>query len=823
MTTGPAGASSGSLGDPERAASEVPAEVESDLSTGLSEAEVGRRRGQYGPNRIPEAKPRWALAFLKKFWGLSAWMIELIVILSILLHRTAEIWVSAGLLGLNAVISFLQDRRASRAVEVLTGRLQVNARVLRDRKWTVLPAQDLVPGDVIRVRTGDFVPADAKVADGELQVDQSALTGESAEITRVRDAVLYSGSVVRRGEATALVTLTGARTYYGRTTELVQSARPRLHLEDVVAQVVRWLFLIVGALVGLSVGVALWRGIPLPEILPLALVLLLSAVPVALPVMFTVSMAVGALELSRKGVLITRLSAAEDAAGMDVLCVDKTGTITLNHLEVTGTLPLNGHSEADVLRLGAWASEEANQDPIDLAFLASARKGAMSGEIFTRLSFTPFAQDKKRTEAIVEVDGRRVVAMKGALRSLGQPCGMDEGSLTELERKAFEEARRGFRVLAVAGSLKGDRLELAGLVMLSDPPRPDSKDLISAVRRLGVSVKMLTGDALPVAVETARSVGLGTIKRVEELRVATRESPRSSSALVEGCDGFAEVLPEDKFLVVKGLQSAKHLAGMTGDGVNDAPALRQAEVGVAVSSATDVAKAAASVVLTSEGLGGILDLIRNGRIIHQRILTWVVNKISRTILKAVLVTGVFLVTGKFVISAFGMMLLVFMTDFVKIALATDRAEPSPRPDTWNLIGWVEIAVALGALLVLESVGLLAIGWHVLGLASDVRALGTFTFYMFLSFALCSILSIRERGPFWKSKPSTLLAVALAVDGTVGFVMAAWGVPGLPPIGPFPALVVLGYAVVFGLLVNDVVKTGLIRSLFGSTSELGATG
>jgi len=802
---------SGSVPPPASSVLEAAATLGSDLTNGLPEAEIGARRSRFGPNRIPEERPRLLLDFLKKFWGLSAWMIELIVILSIVLHRQAEAWVSCGLLVLNAVISFTQDRRASRAVEVLKSKLQVGARVLRSQAWRVLPAPDLVPGDVIRVRTGDFIPADAQVAEGNLTVDQSALTGESADIPKGRDALLYSGSIVRRGEATALVLLTGVRTYFGRTTELVQSARPRLHLEEVVSTVVRRLFAIVGILVGLAVGVALLKGFPIQEILPLALVLLLSAVPVALPVMFTVSMAVGALELSKKGVLITRLSAAEDAAGMDVLCVDKTGTITMNRLEVTGAIPQNGFTESDVLRLGAWASEEANQDPIDLAFLTSARKKALLEGGFTRLSFTPFSQETKRTEAVVQSGGKRIVAMKGALRSLAQACGVGAAELAALESRASDEARRGHRVLAVAGSRSGDQVEMAGLVVLSDPPRADSKDLLRAVRSLGVSVKMLTGDALPIAEEVARSVELGRILRVEELRTAMKEGEVRAAALVDGCDGFAEVLPEDKFLVVRGLQTSKHLVGMTGDGVNDAPALRQAEVGVAVSSATDVAKAAASVVLTSEGLGGILDLVRNGRIIHQRILTWIVNKISRTILKAVLVTGVFLVTGKFIISAFGMMLLVFMTDFVKITLATDRAEPSGTPASWNLVQWVKLASLLGVLLVLEAVGLLALGWTVLGLAETPQQLGTFTFFMFLSFALCSLVSIRERGPLWKSKPGPLFLGAVLVDGVIGFFLATLGVPSLPGIGLQRSLIVIGYAVAFAMFLNDWVKVRLLRS------------
>ncbi|HEV3026780.1 MAG TPA: HAD-IC family P-type ATPase, partial [Planctomycetota bacterium] len=536
-------------------------ELGSDLSTGLPLVEVEKRRARFGLNRIPDQQPRWILVFLKKFWGVSAWMIELIIVLSAVLHRAAEFWVSAGLLVLNGVIGFFQDRRASRAVEVLKSRLQVNARVLRDRTWSVVLAQELVPGDIIRLRAGDFIPADAKIAEGKLGVDQSTLTGESAESSKPLDAILYSGSIVKRGEATAVVILTGVRTFYGRTTELVESARPRLHLEEVVSKVVRWLFVIVGSLVGMAVGVSLWRGIPLLEILPLALVLLLSAVPVALPVMFTVSMAVGALELARKGVLITRLSAAEDAAGMDILCIDKTGTITMNRLEVSETIPLHGFSEAEVIRLGAWASREANQDPIDLAFLASVRSRGILDADAVQTSYTPFAPETKRTEAVVESRGKLVTVMKGALRTVAQACGADLSELSSLEGRAVEQAKKGYRVLAVGASSRTGRLELAGLVMLSDPPRADSREMIRAVVGLGVSVKMLTGDALPVANEIASIVGLGELRRIGEFHSEMKESSERGSAFVEHCGGLAEVLPEDKYLVVKGLQSAKHVTG----------------------------------------------------------------------------------------------------------------------------------------------------------------------------------------------------------------------------------------------------------------------
>jgi plasma-membrane proton-efflux P-type ATPase len=781
-----------------------------DLASGLSSAEAASRLARHGRNEVPEEASHALVTFLKKFWGPSAWMIELVALVSGLLHRFADVALALGLLVANAILSFAQEQRASAAVDALRSRLRVSARVRRDGAWRVVPAPEVVPGDVLRVRSGDFVPADAKVVAGDLAVDQSALTGESQDVARAADELLYSGSMVRRGEATALVVRTGAATFFGRTTRLVQGARPRLHVEEVVGRVVRWLFVITGVLTGSALVAALIRGFPLLDVLPLLLLLLLSAVPVALPVMFTVSMAVGATELSRRGVLVTRLSAAEDAATMDVLCADKTGTITRNQIGVAAVLAQPGLDEDEVVRIGAMASEEANQDPIDLAFAAEARRRGLAGSSLPRIAFRPFSAATRRTEADFVDQGRTLRVMKGALGTVAEACGLDGDSLRSLERRASAEAELGRRTLAVARSGPDGRVALVGLVMLHDPPRPDSRDLIAQLRRLGVGVKMLTGDALPVASEVARSVGLGDVEAVAQLRDDLARDPAAAAARAQRTDGFAEVFPEDKYGVVKALQDAGHVVGMTGDGVNDAPALRQAEVGIAVRSAADVAKASASVVLTADGLGGIVDLVRNGRVVYQRVLTWIVNKVSRTIQKSGYVTVAFLVTGRFVVSTFGMILLLFLTDFVKISLATDRMKGSDRPETWRIGGWVRVSVVLGLLMLAENLALLALGWRLFGLGGDLAAAQTFSFQALLYFALFSILSVRERGHFWKSRPSAVLAAGMAAAGVAGALLPVANLPGLRRIPVQQTLFVVGFALVASLLVNDLVKAALIR-------------
>ncbi len=776
---------------------------------GLSAEEARRRLAAHGANAIPEPRTHPLLGFARKFWGLSAWMIESIAVISLILQKWPDFWIALVLLLVNAVLSFFQERRASAAVTALRERLQVSARALRDRTWQVIPAQDLVPGDVVRLRGGDFVPADSRVLQGDLRIDQSALTGESTEVVKSPATVAYSGSVVREGEATALVVATGTGTYFGRTTQLVGSAHPKLHIEEVITRVVRWLFLIVGVLVSIAVAVSLIKGMYLVEILPLSLVLLMSAVPVALPVMFTVSMAVGSMELARHGVLVTRLSAAEDAANMDIVCADKTGTLTMNRLSFAGALPQPGFAEADVLRAGALASQDANQDPIDLAFLRAAHDRKLVGT-GPPASFTPFTPRTRRTEATIVEDGVQLRVMKGALRTISEAAGMNAQAIASLEAEAANQANQGVRVLAVAHSVDGGPLVLLGLALLRDTTRTGSPGLIKDLRDLGVAVKMLTGDSLPVALAVGKELGLGDIRRVPAHRVNGSASSADVANLVGDADGLAEVFPEDKFLVVKGLQATGHVVGMTGDGVNDAPALRQAEVGIAVSGSTDVAKGAASVVLTTEGLAGIVDLVRNGRAIYQRILTWILNKVSRTILKAGFVVVAFLVTGKFAISALGMMLVVFMTDFVKITLATDRVRPSSQPESWNIGRLVMLAALLGVVMLMEALGLLAIGWQVFDLGNHSGQLQTFTFQTLLFFALFSLVSIRERRVFWASRPSMTLAIALAVDGMIGLLIGVFGLADLAPLRPAATMLILLSAAVTTLGANDWIKRMFFR-------------
>jgi H+-transporting ATPase len=792
-------------------ADEVMRLLGANIETGLPSVEVEKRLKQYGFNEVPEKKHSPVITFAKKFWGLTAWMLEIIIVLSWFLQRYADLYIVTGLLVFNAFLGFVEEQKASTAVEALKEKLRVSARVLRDGAWKIVSARELVPGDMVRIRYGDFVPADVKIVTGDLQVDQSALTGESFTVEKKLNDVLYSGSIVKRGESNGIVISTGVKTYFGRTAQLVQLARPKLHIEEVISNVVRWLLIIVIALIAVALTFSVFRAFSLFDVLPIVLVLLLSAIPVALPAMFTVSMAIGSMKLAKKGVLVTRLSAVEDAATMNVLCADKTGTITMNKLSIAKVTPLNGFSEKEVVLYGALASQEANQDPIDMAFIELAKRENLMDNTFVQKTFVPFDPRTRRTETTVQKDGNEFKVMKGAVRAIAEICGLDENETKNLEAQTAEFAAKGYRTLAVAkADIQGGQPQLVGLSTLYDKPRPDSKQLIHELQELGISVKMLTGDALPIAREIAKDVGLGeNVIRASDLKAFIKESPIEATEAAEETDVFAEIYPEDKYTIVKSLQVRKRIVGMTGDGVNDAPALRQAEVGIAVSNAADVAKGAASVVLMNEGLTSIVDLIKNGRVIYERITAWIISKIIRTLQIATFVVLSFLLTGSYVVSAFAIIMYFFLTDFVKIALSTDNFTWSKKPDTWNINGAMKASAILGLLVILESLGLLYVVLNYFHIALNNPALYTFTFEILFYSAMFLIFNVREKRHFWNSKPSKTLLVAIVISIIVATGIVTIGIPDLEPVPLAQTLLVMSLSAAFSLVVNDLIKFVLV--------------
>ncbi|MEM0128243.1 MAG: plasma-membrane proton-efflux P-type ATPase [Thermoplasmatales archaeon] len=793
----------------EFAMNQQPGEPADNKMQGLSDEEAKRRLAKFGPNEIQEKKKNPIFEFLKRFWGLTPWMLELTIVFSFLIHKMINVYIIASLLVVNAIIGYTQEERASKAVEILKSSLQVNAKVLRNGKWVLLKARELVPGDVIRLRGGDFVPADTTMLeDEELEVDQSALTGESMPVSKKRGDKVFSGSIVRKGEANGIVTATGKNTYFGKTTELVSIAKPKLHMEEITSRIVDYLLIIVVVLLGIIFLFSYLRGVNLLDVVPLALMLLVFAVPVALPAMFTVSMAVGSLEAVKKGALVTRLNAIEDAATMDVLCTDKTGTLTQNQLTVSKVVPVDDFKERDGLLYGYLASQEADNDPLDMAFIRSARDAGISTKGITVRNFKGFDPSTRRTEAQLTVDGREVTVVKGAVETIMELCKYEESE--KIKEIVDSIASQGERIIAVAVS-DGGSFRLVAIVGLSDPPRPTTKILIDDLKHLGIKLKMLTGDAEAIAREISRTIGLGdktvTGATIKELK---NKDPVRGANMVEESSVFAEIYPEDKYTIVKSLQAKDHVVGMTGDGINDAPALKRAEVGIAVSNATDVAKGAASVILTSEGLTNIVDLVRIGRTTYQRIVTWVLNKIVKTFQVAVFLAVGFILTGEFLLSALDIILFLFLIDFVTLSLSTDSMKGSRNPERWDIKNLAKIGISLGAIQVVEMFILIFVGLRYFGMGNNVGVINTFSFTEIMFFGLLTPIIVRENSFFWKSRPGRTLAISIILDMVLVSALSLFGFGLIAKITIEEYLFVLLYGLLVNLLVNDAFKVGLRR-------------
>ncbi len=747
MTAAPGGAAAGDFVAPPPAAS---------LTEGLDPAEVAARQRQFGYNEITVQRRSALLAFAGKFWAPVPWMLEAASILTLLLGRDVDAVVILFLLVFNAMVSFAQEGRAQKALELLKARLEVRARVLRSGSWQTVGARELVPGDVVHLRMGDVVPADLAIATGSVLMDESALTGEAVPVEKGPHATAYAAAVVQRGEATGWITATAAHTYFGKTTELVNLAHTQSHLERTILGIVRYLLILDVVLVAALVVFSFFVHVPWDLTLPFAVIVLVGSVPVALPATFTLAQALGAQELALKGVLVTRLSAIEEAASMDVLCTDKTGTLTENRLRVAAVVPVAPFSEAQVLQCAGAASDDATQDPIDLAILQAARERGVPP--LDRLDFTPFDPATKRTAARVDHGGQAWEIIKGAPQVVAQACVANASALTG---SVAGLAAHGYRVLAVAAGEAG-RLDPVGLVALEDPPRPDSAALIQALRDLGVSTKMVTGDAPETAAAVAEALHIGS----RMLRGGpAAASPRDRRDDGDDYDVFAGVFPQDKYDLVQHLQRRGHVVGMTGDGVNDAPALRQAEVGIAVASATDVAKAAASLVLTTPGLTNIVAAVESSRRIYQRMQTYTLNKIIKTVQLALFLTLGFFLTRQFVTTPRLVVMLLFANDFVTMAISTDRVTPGPKPARWDVRRLVTSSLAMGLIMLIEAFVVLAVGRDLLHAGwSQVHSL---VFVMLVFSGLATVFVVREPGWFWRSRPSR--ALILASLGDVGAV------------------------------------------------------
>ena len=784
---------------------------------GLTVADAAERLARCGPNEIPDKTTNPLLKFLSYFWGPIPWMIEVAVVLSGVVRHWPDFFIILLLLIANATIGFWEERQAGNAIEALKARLAVKARVKRDGTWITSPAKDLVPGDVIRLRLGDIVPADARLLEGdEISVDQSALTGESLPATKNSGAAVFSGSIIRRWEIGAMVYATGSGTYFGKTAELVETAHTTSHFQKAVLKIGNYLIVLAVGLVTVIIGVGLYRGDPILTTLQFALVLTVAAIPVAMPTVLSVTMAVGARLLAKKQAIVSKLVAIEELAGVDILCADKTGTLTQNKLTLGTPFSLGDVSAADVILNGALASRADNDDTIDLAVLAGIADSKALGE-YTVQHFQPFDPVHKRTESTVKaVDGTTFKVSKGApqvILALAATTGAVKAAVT----KAVDDfAARGFRSLGVARAEGGGDWRILGVLPLFDPPREDAASMIATARRMGVQIKMVTGDALAIARETATTLGMGAnILDGASLGDSHHVESKQTANSIEQADGFAQVFPEHKFHIIDTLQKQRHIVGMTGDGVNDAPALKKADCGIAVSGATDAARAAASIVLMTDGLSVIIEAIKESRRIFQRMNSYAIYRIAETLRVLCFMTLAILVFNFYPLTAVMIVMLALLNDGAILSIAYDNVHYRDAPEAWNMRLVLGVSTVLGLLGVISAFGLFYLGERVLHLdRAHVQTL------MYLKLSVAGHLTIfltRTRGAFWSIRPAKVLWIAVVGTQLIATCIAIFGFGLVTPLAWYWALMVWGYALVW-FLINDRAKLLTYRLLDAAGAE-----
>ena len=763
---------------------------------GLTTAEANQRLAKFGPNALPDTTLHPLVQAAKKFWAPVPWMLEAAMVLELILHDFTEAAVIAGLLVFNAGIGLYQEGRAHTTLAALKSRLALNASVRRDGAWGIVGSSQVVPDDLVKLSLGAVVPADVRIIEGTVLLDQSSLTGESEPIEVGAGAETFAGALVQRGEATAQVTQTGARTKFGNSAELVRTAHVESSQQKVVLRVVRNIALFNAVVILALVGYAIIHGLRWSAIIPLVLTAILAAIPVALPATFTLAAALGASALGKLGVLPTRLSAVDEAASVDVLCVDKTGTLTKNKLAVDSVQAMPGYDEAHVLTYATLASDEGGQDPVDEAIREMGSQHGMKKPP-ALVQFIPFDPTKKLSEAsIKDGDGKSVRVVKGAFDtviSLAKPSPSGSAGVKELEG-------RGLRVLAVAEGPNGSPMTLIGLIALSDPPRSDSADLISELAGMGVRTVMATGDAATTAEIVAHAVGL-------EGKVCPA-GPLPKDVRPEDFAVFAGVFPEGKYELVKSFQKSGHTVGMCGDGANDAPALRQAQMGIAVSTATDVAKSAAGIVLTTAGLAGIVAGVKEGRLTYQRILTYTLNSFTKKITNVLFITLGLVITGHAILTPMLMVIIMITGDFLGMSVTTDNVRPSTAPSVWQIAKLTKAGVVMGLCFLVFCTGTLLVGKYSLGLGvSQLQTLAAIT----LIFGGEAILyCVRERRHLWRSVPSTWMIVASVADIIIISTLALRGIE-MHALSLEVTAAVGAAAVVFGLLL-DFIKVPTFKRL-----------
>jgi H+-transporting ATPase len=770
---------------------------------GLSSQQAQARQKELGFNEVTEKKesPYWE--FFSYFWGPIPWLLEIATIMCFLLGNTFDGFVLGFITVANGTVEYYNEHDSKKALSLLKKKLTIKSHVLRSGAWQLLDARELVPGDIITVGLGDVVPADAKIISGGISADQSALTGESLPVELRESDVLYTGSTIKRGEAKCVVINTGMRTYFGKTVELVNIAKPKSKTEEIMFTIARNVTYLGAALFAVILVYALSIHSSAVTIFTFAVLFIGGGVPAALPMMFTIAQSKGATDLSKKNILVTKLDSIENAASVEVLCLDKTGTITENELEVRQAIPI-GVDEKELLTLSCLASSTESKDAIDTVVIDYAEEHGVKLAGYTQLSYTPFEPATKYAFGMVKFKANRFKALKGAPQKVISLCkGISKKQKSELEKKIEKLSLTGCRVLAVAKSAPGkpEELTLCGLLALADPLRKDSAQTIAALRESGIKPIMLTGDNIAVAREIAKQAGIGgRILRISDIKsLPGAEQPGA----VLSCDGIAEIYPEDKFWVVQTLQKQGKMVGMTGDGVNDAPALKQSELGIAVSNSTDVAKAAASMVLTVSGTGVILNAIQTSREIYQRMLTWTLKKISRSIQFMFILLVGFMWFQDVVVSITGLVLLMIVNDFLTMTLAVDNSRASKKPNSWNLKNITLASFFVGSIFFLIELAILLLGMHQFNL--KLEGIQTLILLSLVYTGQMGIYIIRERGHFWQSWPNGMVSIILWL-AILAF--TALGILGIG-MAPLPAEQVL---LTFGICALAIALTDFPKHL-----------
>ncbi|GBE53989.1 MAG TPA: plasma-membrane proton-efflux P-type ATPase [Euryarchaeota archaeon] len=775
---------------------------------GISNQEAEKRIKIYGPNALQEKRVNPILKFLSYFWGPIPWMIEIAAVLSVLSRDIDTFIIIFAMLLINGLIGFFEEHQASNAMEALKKQLANEARALRDNKWQEIEASNLVPGDIVHVKLGDVIAADIKLIEGKyLSVDQSAMTGESLPVTKKGGDVAYSGSIIKQGEMTALVTATGINTYLGKTAKLVQSAGAPSHFQETIMRIGD--FLIIAALVfgGILISVELLRGIELFKLLTFVLVLIVASIPVAMPAVLSVTLAMGAMDLARVKALVTKLQSIEEMAGVDVLCSDKTGTLTQNKIKVGERFTFKARNDSELLITAALASDPDNGDTIDLAVL-NALQDKIAMQDNQQLEFTPFDPISKKMEATIQdVSGNRFKVSKGAPQVIMEMCKLDKKESTRVNQIIEDQASKGYRTLGVAKKSDNDNWQFMGILSLYDPPREDSKATIAAAESYGLRVKMITGDHIAIAKQIAAQLGLGTnIVSADEIFNGSSDT-ETSMQKIEKADGFAQVFPEHKYQIVKALQSMGHYVAMTGDGVNDAPALKQADVGIAVPGATSAARAAAALVLTGHGLSTIIKAIEKARHIFQRMLSYVIYRITMTLDIMVFVVLAMIIFNMFPLTAKMIVLLALMDDIPIMAIATDHTYISSKPVRWKMKKVLASSGMLGMLALIETFGLFLLIWYK---APDLftYSIRTIMFLQLIASGHLMLFVTRTEKFFWqKPYPSRLLFLAIIITQILAAIMAGLGLL-MPAISWNVIALIWGYNViwVFGIgIINGLVN------------------